>query len=174
VRLSGVHRAPTTARSCIDFARPLRNHPTRGDPIPRLQDVEKVRRMCIRMNGEVKARADDLVTPDPRPAKSNVRARHRSAWPAKELLQVWRSGNTPRNAPAHIATSIWRRKRCKQHVCGRPCSSIRKTHVDGNSRFQTDHTASSPEGARDFLYGRVCTARKFSCAAQAAAHSNSF
>ncbi|MEM5521255.1 aspartate--tRNA ligase [Sulfitobacter sp. AS59] len=121
-------------------------------------DVEKVRsEWCIRIDGEVKARADDLVNSKIPTGEIEVFVREIEVLGAsKELpLQVFGDQEYPEETRLRYRYLDLRREKMQNNMILRSdvVSSIRKRMWDQNFKeFQTPIiTASSPEGARDFL-----------------------
>ena len=121
-------------------------------------DVEKVRsEWCIRIDGEVKARADDLVNSKIPTGEIEVFVREIEVLGAsKELpLQVFGDQEYPEETRLRYRYLDLRREKMQANMILRSdvVSSIRKRMWDQNFKeFQTPIiTASSPEGARDFL-----------------------
>ena len=125
---------------------------------PVFADVEKVRsEWCIRIDGEVKARADDLVNTKIPTGEIEVFVRDIEVLgPSKELpLQVFGDQEYPEETRLRYRYLDLRREKMQDNMVLRSdvVSSIRKRMWDQNFKeFQTPIiTASSPEGARDFL-----------------------
>ncbi|WP_323803277.1 aspartate--tRNA ligase [Sulfitobacter litoralis] len=125
---------------------------------PVFADVEKVRsEWCIRIDGEVKARADDLVNAKIPTGEIEVFVRDIEVLgPSKELpLQVFGDQEYPEETRLRYRYLDLRREKMQNNMVLRSdvVSSIRKRMWDQNFKeFQTPIiTASSPEGARDFL-----------------------
>ena len=121
-------------------------------------DAEKLRsEWCIRIDGEVKARADDLVNPKIPTGEIEVFVRDIEVLgPSKELpLQVFGDQEYPEETRLRYRYLDLRREKMQANMVLRSdvVSSIRKRMWDQNFKeFQTPIiTASSPEGARDFL-----------------------
>jgi len=121
-------------------------------------DAEKLRsEWCIRIDGEVKARADDLVNPKIPTGEIEVFVRDIEVLgPSKELpLQVFGDQEYPEETRLRYRYLDLRREKMQTNMVLRSdvVSSIRKRMWDQNFKeFQTPIiTASSPEGARDFL-----------------------
>ena len=121
-------------------------------------DVEKVRsEWCIRIDGEVKARADDLVNSKIPTGEIEVFVREIEVLgTSKELpLQVFGDQEYPEETRLRYRYLDLRREKMQNNMILRSdvVSSIRKRMWDQNFKeFQTPIiTASSPEGARDFL-----------------------
>ncbi|WP_138924411.1 aspartate--tRNA ligase [Sulfitobacter sp. BSw21498] len=125
---------------------------------PVFADVEKVRsEWCIRIDGEVKARADDLVNAKIPTGEIEVFVRDIEVLgPSKELpLQVFGDQEYPEETRLRYRYLDLRREKMQNNMVLRSdvVSSIRKRMWDRKFKeFQTPIiTASSPEGARDFL-----------------------
>ncbi|EEB85519.1 aspartate--tRNA ligase [Roseobacter sp. GAI101] len=125
---------------------------------PAFADVEKVRsEWCIRIDGEVKARADDLVNAKIPTGEIEVFVRDIEVLGAsKELpLQVFGDQEYPEETRLRYRYLDLRREKMQANMVLRSdvVSSIRKRMWDRKFKeFQTPIiTASSPEGARDFL-----------------------
>jgi aspartyl-tRNA synthetase len=125
---------------------------------PVFADVEKVRsEWCIRIDGEVKARDADLVNTKIPTGEIEVFVRDIEVLgPAKELpLQVFGDQEYPEETRLRYRYLDLRREKMQDNMVLRSdvVSSIRKRMWDQNFKeFQTPIiTASSPEGARDFL-----------------------
>ncbi len=121
-------------------------------------DVEKVRsEWCIRIDGEVKARADDLVNSKIPTGEIEVFVRDIEVLGAsKELpLQVFGDQEYPEETRLRYRYLDLRREKMQANMILRSdvVSSIRQRMWDRKFKeFQTPIiTASSPEGARDFL-----------------------
>ena len=121
-------------------------------------DVEKVRsEWCIRIDGEVKARADDLVNAKIPTGEIEVFVRDIEVLGAsKELpLQVFGDQEYPEETRLRYRYLDLRREKMQANMILRSdvVSSIRRRMWDRKFKeFQTPIiTASSPEGARDFL-----------------------
>ena len=121
-------------------------------------DAEKLRsEWCIRIDGEVKARADDLVNNKIPTGEIEVFVRDIEVLgPSKELpLQVFGDQEYPEETRLRYRYLDLRREKMQANMVLRSdvVSSIRKRMWDRNFKeFQTPIiTASSPEGARDFL-----------------------
>tara|TARA_R110000850_G_scaffold109502_5_gene222536 strand:- start:4075 stop:5925 length:1851 start_codon:yes stop_codon:yes gene_type:complete len=121
-------------------------------------DVEKVRsEWCIRIDGEVKARADDLVNAKIPTGEIEVFVRGIEVLGAsKELpLQVFGDQEYPEETRLRYRYLDLRREKMQANMILRSdvVSSIRQRMWDRKFKeFQTPIiTASSPEGARDFL-----------------------
>ncbi|MFT6090639.1 aspartate--tRNA ligase [Sulfitobacter sp.] len=121
-------------------------------------DVEKVRsEWCIRIDGEVKARADDLVNSKIPTGEIEVFVREIEVLGAsKELpLQVFGDQEYPEETRLRYRYLDLRREKMQANMVLRSdvVSSIRRRMWDRKFKeFQTPIiTASSPEGARDFL-----------------------
>ena len=121
-------------------------------------DVEKVRsEWCIRIDGEVKARADDLVNSKIPTGEIEVFVREIEVLGAsKELpLQVFGDQEYPEETRLRYRYLDLRREKMQANMILRSdvVSSIRRRMWDRKFKeFQTPIiTASSPEGARDFL-----------------------
>lgn len=121
-------------------------------------DVEKVRsEWCIRIDGEVKARADDLVNAKIPTGEVEVFVRDIEVLGAsKELpLQVFGDQEYPEETRLRYRYLDLRREKMQANMILRSdvVSSIRRRMWDRKFKeFQTPIiTASSPEGARDFL-----------------------
>ncbi|SFS95513.1 aspartyl-tRNA synthetase [Sulfitobacter marinus] len=121
-------------------------------------DVEKVRsEWCIRIDGEVKARADDLVNSKIPTGEIEVFVREIEVLGAsKELpLQVFGDQEYPEETRLRYRYLDLRREKMQENMVLRSdvVSSIRRRMWDREFKeFQTPIiTASSPEGARDFL-----------------------
>ena len=121
-------------------------------------DVEKVRsEWCIRIDGEVKARADDLVNAKIPTGEIEVFVRDIEVLGAsKELpLQVFGDQEYPEETRLRYRYLDLRREKMQANIILRSdvVSSIRRRMWDRKFKeFQTPIiTASSPEGARDFL-----------------------
>ncbi|MFT6447249.1 aspartyl-tRNA synthetase [Sulfitobacter pontiacus] len=125
---------------------------------PVFAEVEKVRsEWCIRIDGEVKARDADLVNTKIPTGEIEVFVRDIEVLgPAKELpLQVFGDQEYPEETRLRYRYLDLRREKMQDNMVLRSdvVSSIRKRMWDQNFKeFQTPIiTASSPEGARDFL-----------------------
>ena len=125
---------------------------------PVFAEVEKVRsEWCIRIDGEVKARDADLVNTKIPTGEIEVFVRDIEVLgPAKELpLQVFGDQESPEETRLRYRYLDLRREKMQDNMVLRSdvVSSIRKRMWDQNFKeFQTPIiTASSPEGARDFL-----------------------
>tara|TARA_R110002096_G_scaffold10243_2_gene39666 strand:+ start:668 stop:2518 length:1851 start_codon:yes stop_codon:yes gene_type:complete len=125
---------------------------------PVFAEVENVRsEWCIRIDGEVKARADDLVNAKIPTGEIEVFVRDIEVLgPSKELpLQVFGDQEYPEETRLRYRYLDLRREKMQNNMVLRSdvVSSIRKRMWDQNFKeFQTPIiTASSPEGARDFL-----------------------
>ena len=125
---------------------------------PVFAEVEKVRsEWCIRIDGEVKARDADLVNTKIPTGEIEVFVRDIEVLgPAKELpLQVFGDQEYPEEPRLRYRYLDLRREKMQDNMVLRSdvVSSIRKRMWDQNFKeFQTPIiTASSPEGARDFL-----------------------
>ena len=125
---------------------------------PVFADVEKVRsEWCIRIDGEVKARADDLLNAKIPTGEIEVFVRDIEVLgPSKELpLQVFGDQEYPEETRLRYRYLDLRREKMQNNMVLRSdvVSSIRKRMWDRKFKeFQTPIiTASSPEGARDFL-----------------------
>ena len=125
---------------------------------PVFAEVEKVRsEWCIRIDGEVKARDADLVNTKIPTGEIEVFVRDIGVLgPAKELpLQVFGDQEYPEETRLRYRYLDLRREKMQDNMVLRSdvVSSIRKRMWDQNFKeFQTPIiTASSPEGARDFL-----------------------
>ena len=125
---------------------------------PVFAEVEKVRsEWCIRIDGEVKARDADLVNTKIPTGEIEVFVRDIEVLgPAKELpLQVFGDQEYPEETRLRYRYLDLRREKMQDNMVLRSdvVSSIRKRMWDQNfKKFQTPIiTASSPEGARDFL-----------------------
>ena len=125
---------------------------------PVFADVEKVRsEWCIRIDGEVKARADHLGNTKIPTGEIEVFVRDIEVLgPSKELpLQVFGDQEYPEETRLRYRYLDLRREKMQDNMVLRSdvVSSIRKRMWDQNFKeFQTPIiTASSPEGARDFL-----------------------
>ena len=121
-------------------------------------DVEKVRaEYCIRIDGEVKARSPELVNAKLPTGEVEVFIREIEVLGAsKELpLQVFGDQEYPEETRLRYRYLDLRREKMQDNMVLRSdvVSSIRKRMWDQNFKeFQTPIiTASSPEGARDFL-----------------------
>ena len=125
---------------------------------PVFAEVEKVRsEWCIRIDGEVKARDADLVNTKIPTGEIEVFVRDIEVLgPAKELpLQVFGDQEYPEEPRLRYRYLDLRREKMQDNMVLRSdvVSSIRKRMWEQNFKeFQTPIiTASSPEGARDFL-----------------------
>ena len=125
---------------------------------PVFAEVEKVRsEWCIRIDGEVKARDADLVNTKIPTGEIEVFVRDIEVLgPAKELpLQVFGDQESPEETRLRYRYLDLRREKMQDNMVLRSdvVSSIRKRMWEQNFKeFQTPIiTASSPEGARDFL-----------------------
>ncbi|WP_289080356.1 aspartate--tRNA ligase [uncultured Sulfitobacter sp.] len=125
---------------------------------PVFAEVEKVRsEWCIRIDGEVKARDADLVNTKIPTGEIEVFVRDIEVLgPAKELpLQVFGDQEYPEETRLRYRYLDLRREKMQDNMVLRSdvVSSIRKRMWEQNFKeFQTPIiTASSPEGARDFL-----------------------
>ncbi|UYV38200.1 aspartate--tRNA ligase [Rhodobacteraceae bacterium D3-12] len=125
---------------------------------PVFAQVEKVRsEWCIRIDGEVKARADDLVNPKIPTGAIEVYIRDMEVLgAAAELpLMVFGEQEYPEETRLRYRYLDLRREKMQNHMKLRSdlVASIRKRMWDKEFReYQTPIiTASSPEGARDFL-----------------------
>ena len=125
---------------------------------PVFAEVEKVRsEWCIRIDGEVKARDADLVNTKIPTGEIEVFVRDIEVLgPAKELpLQVFGDQEYPEETRLRYRSLDLRREKMQDNMVLRSdvVSSIRKRMWEQNFKeFQTPIiTASSPEGARDFL-----------------------
>jgi len=125
---------------------------------PVFAEVEKVRsEWCIRIDGEVKARDADLVNTKIPTGEIEVFVRDIEVLgPSKELpLQVFGDQEYPEETRLRYRYLDLRREKMQDNMVLRSdvVSSIRKRMWDQNFKeFQTPIiTASSPEGARDFL-----------------------
>ncbi|MEM9141195.1 MAG: amino acid--tRNA ligase-related protein, partial [Pseudomonadota bacterium] len=125
---------------------------------PVFSEVEKVRsEWCIRIDGEVKARAADLVNPKIPTGEIEVFVRDLEVLgPAQELpLMVFGELEYPEETRLKYRFLDLRREKLQRNMTLRSdvVASIRKRMWDiGFREFQTPIiTASSPEGARDFL-----------------------
>ena len=125
---------------------------------PVFAEVEKVRsEWCIRIDGEVKARDADLVNTKIPTGEIEVFVRDIEVLgPAKELpLQVFGDQEYPEETRLRYRYLDLRREKLQDNMVLRSdvVSSIRKRMWEQNFKeFQTPIiTASSPEGARDFL-----------------------
>ena len=125
---------------------------------PVFAEVEKVRsEWCIRIDGEVKARDADLVNTKIPTGEIEVFVRDIEVLgPAKELpLQVFGDQEYPEGTRLRYRYLDLRREKMQDNMVLRSdvVSSIRKRMWEQNFKeFQTPIiTASSPEGARDFL-----------------------
>ncbi|MEM6565443.1 MAG: aspartate--tRNA ligase [Pseudomonadota bacterium] len=125
---------------------------------PVFENVEGVRaEWCIRIDGEVKARDASLVNPKISTGEIEVFVRDLEILgPAAELpLQVFGEQEYPEETRLRFRYLDLRREKMQANMMLRSdvVSSIRRRMWDRNFReFQTPIiTASSPEGARDFL-----------------------
>ena len=125
---------------------------------PVFDDVEKLRaEWCIRIDGDVKARDEALVNPKIPTGEIEVFIRDMEVLgAAAELpLQVFGDQEYPEETRLRYRYLDLRREKMQAHMKLRSdvVASIRKRMWDANFReFQTPIiTASSPEGARDFL-----------------------
>ena len=125
---------------------------------PVFAEVEKVRaEWCIRIDGNVKARDASLVNPKIPTGEIEVFVRDLEVLgDAAELpLQVFGDQEYPEETRLRYRYLDLRREKMQQNMALRSdvVASIRKRMWDANFReFQTPIiTASSPEGARDFL-----------------------
>ena len=125
---------------------------------PVFAEVENVRsEWCIRIDGEVKARDADLVNTKIPTGEIEVFVRDIEVLgPSKELpLQVFGDQEYPEETRLRYRYLDLRREKMQDNMVLRSdvVSSIRKRMWDQNFKeFQTPIiTASSPEGARDFL-----------------------
>jgi len=125
---------------------------------PVFAEVEKVRsEWCIRIDGEVKARDADLINTKIPTGEIEVFVRDIEVLgPSKELpLQVFGDQEYPEETRLRYRYLDLRREKMQDNMVLRSdvVSSIRKRMWDQNFKeFQTPIiTASSPEGARDFL-----------------------
>ena len=125
---------------------------------PVFSEVEKVRaEWCIRIDGDVKKRDDALINPKISTGEIEVFIRDMEVLgSAAELpLQVFGDQEYPEETRLRYRYLDLRREKMQQNMTLRSdvVSSLRKRMWDANFReFQTPIiTASSPEGARDFL-----------------------
>ncbi|MGD9293236.1 MAG: aspartate--tRNA ligase [Roseobacter sp.] len=125
---------------------------------PVFEEVEKLRaEWCIRIDGDVKARDEALVNPKIPTGEIEVFIRDMEVLgAAAELpLQVFGDQEYPEETRLRYRYLDLRREKMQAHMKLRSdvVASIRKRMWDSNFReFQTPIiTASSPEGARDFL-----------------------
>ncbi|RMD92771.1 MAG: aspartate--tRNA ligase, partial [Alphaproteobacteria bacterium] len=125
---------------------------------PVFAEVEKVRaEWCIRIDGEVKARDDELINPKIPTGEIEVYIRDIEVLgPAAELpLQVFGEHEYPEETRLRYRYLDLRREGLKRNIMLRS-NVIRdlreRMWASGFTEFQTPIiTASSPEGARDFL-----------------------
>ena len=125
---------------------------------PVFSDVEKLRaEWCVRIDGDVKARDTELVNPKIPTGEIEVFIRDLEVLgPAAELpLQVFGEQEYPEETRLRYRYLDLRREKMQKNMALRSdvVSSIRRRMWDADFReFQTPIiTASSPEGARDFL-----------------------
>ena len=125
---------------------------------PVFAEVEKLRsEWCIRIDGEVKARADDLINPKIPTGEIEVYIRDLEILGAAEELPLMVFGEQeyPEETRLRYRYLDLRREKMQHHMKLRSdmVASIRKRMWDMDFReYQTPIiTASSPEGARDFL-----------------------
>jgi len=125
---------------------------------PVFSEVEKVRsEWCIRIDGEVKARATELINPKIPTGEVEVFVRDMEVLGAAgELpLQVFGDQEYPEETRLSYRYLDLRREKMQRNMVLRSnvVSSIRRRMWDADFKeFQTPIiTASSPEGARDFL-----------------------
>ena len=163
-RLSGwVHRIARSWKSVVPGpARPLRNYPVRRRYRGRRTStaVEAVRpESVVTVTGKVVKRSADTINPEPRHRRGRTVGIDDFNVPSMAAmlpLQVHgESGISRRKPVCATATLICAGKKCIANIMLRSAiiASIRRRMIEqGFTEFQTPIlTASSPEGARDFL-----------------------